>query len=74
MKHQSALNALVCGVPSSESAPELRDAAKSAVERVGWLWPTALDEPYPEYQPGGLRYDTVFIKYVLIFVRDSNSN
>lgn len=61
-KHQNALKALATGVPPlSEDSGELRQAAKVAIEKVGWAWPAVLDEPYPQFTPGGLGYQRIVI-------------
>ncbi|KAF5333066.1 hypothetical protein D9611_002372 [Ephemerocybe angulata] len=62
LKHQSAIQALMTGAaPPYEANDELRDAAKTSIERVGWIWPAVLDEAYPPSQPGGLSYEPTVI-------------
>jgi len=67
-KHQAALSALTQGTlvypTSSVNLDMLRSMAIRAVEGHGWSWPAILDEKYPPATVGGLRYDSVVIKYV----------
>ena len=50
--------------PNQEDTGPLRTAAKAAIERVGWSWPSVFDEHYPPTEPGGLVYRLTSVKYV----------
>ncbi|KAG6832941.1 hypothetical protein H0H92_004825 [Tricholoma furcatifolium] len=63
-KHQSALSVLT-GEPTSPQSPLDHTISSSlavqAVEGHGWIWPSILDEEFPPYTEGGLKYQRVTI-------------
>ncbi|TFK29348.1 hypothetical protein FA15DRAFT_610526 [Coprinopsis marcescibilis] len=63
--HRNAIEALMTGKPPSNSTPaevraELRQAAITAIQGLGWAWPEVFDAGYPENsQQEGLKYEYV---------------
>ncbi|KAJ7591201.1 hypothetical protein C8J56DRAFT_934964 [Mycena floridula] len=64
--HQNALIALMQGnlVLSRESSElqQSKELAMSTVERMGWKWPSILDEPFPAPSEGGLKYERTILE------------
>lgn len=59
-KHQTALQVLMQrGVPVAQPSNLMRGPALRYVESLGWEWPSILDEDFPEYSPGGVKYTQV---------------
>jgi hypothetical protein len=71
LKHQNALRALTHGaVGQVINIPDLeasRSAAVQVVEAHGWSWPAILDEPFPAATAGGVMYERVTIKFVVLY-------
>jgi hypothetical protein len=68
-RHNNALLAIMQAplVPEPEGHMESsRQLAISTLKRIGWSWPTLLDEPYPEVVPDetGAKYERTTVRYV----------
>lgn len=71
LKHQNALQALihetVGHTPGISDLGASRSLAVQAIELHGWTWPAILDEEFPAATEGGVKYERIIVKFVIMY-------